>query len=135
MVLNVRARCSLFVVRCARRSWFVNIESKLPDAAHAARMARFLRALTTLMHAALPRCARRLERGCSFFFSLCGCFTAQDDVLSCVSADCVHMASSLVIWYDSVIDTGELKWQNTLNARNEMFFAACDGLFTKCAPS
>ncbi|GFO00336.1 cytosolic endo-beta-n-acetylglucosaminidase-like [Plakobranchus ocellatus] len=34
-----------------------------------------------------------------------------------------------VLWYDSVICTGELKWQDELNASNEMFFAVCDGIF------
>ncbi|XP_055876082.1 uncharacterized protein LOC106055275 isoform X1 [Biomphalaria glabrata] len=34
-----------------------------------------------------------------------------------------------VLWYDSVINTGELKWQNELNALNEMFFQVCDGIF------
>ncbi|CAL8317602.1 unnamed protein product [Arctogadus glacialis] len=37
---------------------------------------------------------------------------------------------SLVIWYDSVMEDGKLKWQNELNARNRIFFDACDGLFT-----
>ncbi len=34
-----------------------------------------------------------------------------------------------VIWYDSVIETGELKWQNELNKLNECFFNVCDGIF------
>lgn len=34
-----------------------------------------------------------------------------------------------VIWYDSVINTGELKWQNELNEKNECFFNVCDGIF------
>lgn len=36
---------------------------------------------------------------------------------------------SVVIWYDSVITTGELKWQNELNISNRKFFDACDGIF------
>ncbi|KAL3876300.1 hypothetical protein ACJMK2_034164 [Sinanodonta woodiana] len=36
---------------------------------------------------------------------------------------------SLVIWYDSVISSGELKWQDQLNEKNRMFFDACDGIF------
>ncbi|XP_023212293.1 cytosolic endo-beta-N-acetylglucosaminidase-like [Centruroides sculpturatus] len=36
---------------------------------------------------------------------------------------------SLIIWYDSVVTTGELKWQNELNASNKTFFDACDGIF------
>eukprot|EP01119_Soliformovum_irregulare_P002027 TRINITY_DN1205_c2_g1_i1.p1 TRINITY_DN1205_c2_g1~~TRINITY_DN1205_c2_g1_i1.p1 ORF type:complete len:459 (+),score=149.38 TRINITY_DN1205_c2_g1_i1:171-1379(+) len=36
---------------------------------------------------------------------------------------------SLIIWYDSVLETGELKWQNHLNASNRIFFDACDGIF------
>lgn len=36
---------------------------------------------------------------------------------------------SLVIFYDSVIDSGELKWQNELNEKNRIFFHACDGIF------
>ncbi|XP_062513553.1 cytosolic endo-beta-N-acetylglucosaminidase-like isoform X2 [Corticium candelabrum] len=41
--------------------------------------------------------------------------------------DCI--ANSQVIWYDSVINTGELKWQNELNKMNYLFFTACDGIF------
>lgn len=41
--------------------------------------------------------------------------------------------SSLVIWYDSVTNTGELRWQNALTPANKMFFDACDGIFTKYA--
>lgn len=33
-----------------------------------------------------------------------------------------------VIWYDSIIDTGELIWQNELNDKNKQFFDACDGI-------
>lgn len=31
--------------------------------------------------------------------------------------------------YDSVIETGELKWQNELNPLNRFFFDHCDGIF------
>lgn len=37
---------------------------------------------------------------------------------------------SLVLWYDSVIETGQLTWQNELNQANRVFFDACDGFFT-----
>lgn len=37
---------------------------------------------------------------------------------------------SLIIWYDSVLETGELKWQNELNEKNSVFFDSCDGIFT-----
>uniref|UniRef100_A0A3P9L8J1 Cytosolic endo-beta-N-acetylglucosaminidase n=1 Tax=Oryzias latipes TaxID=8090 RepID=A0A3P9L8J1_ORYLA len=40
-----------------------------------------------------------------------------------------RVPSSLVLWYDSVIQSGELKWQNELNQSN-MFFDSCDGFFT-----
>ncbi|XP_067860277.1 cytosolic endo-beta-N-acetylglucosaminidase isoform X2 [Heptranchias perlo] len=36
---------------------------------------------------------------------------------------------SLVIWYDSVLETGDLKWQNELNKHNKVFFDSCDGIF------
>ncbi|XP_069728667.1 cytosolic endo-beta-N-acetylglucosaminidase isoform X1 [Phaenicophaeus curvirostris] len=44
----------------------------------------------------------------------------------------VHSAvpGGLVIWYDSVLQNGTLKWQNELNDENRVFFDACDGLFT-----
>ncbi|XP_064251521.1 cytosolic endo-beta-N-acetylglucosaminidase [Passer domesticus] len=44
----------------------------------------------------------------------------------------VHSAvpGGLVIWYDSVLKDGTLRWQNELNDQNRMFFDACDGLFT-----
>uniref|UniRef100_A0A8C3SP64 Cytosolic endo-beta-N-acetylglucosaminidase n=1 Tax=Chelydra serpentina TaxID=8475 RepID=A0A8C3SP64_CHESE len=36
----------------------------------------------------------------------------------------------LVLWYDSVVQSGALQWQNELNEKNRVFFDACDGLFT-----
>ncbi|XP_060079983.1 cytosolic endo-beta-N-acetylglucosaminidase-like [Ylistrum balloti] len=36
---------------------------------------------------------------------------------------------SQVIWYDSVINTGGLRWQDELNEKNCMFFDVCDGIF------
>lgn len=41
-----------------------------------------------------------------------------------------RVSGSLVMWYDSVIENGQLKWQNELNQSNRMFFDACDGFFT-----
>ncbi|XP_029455015.1 cytosolic endo-beta-N-acetylglucosaminidase isoform X2 [Rhinatrema bivittatum] len=41
-----------------------------------------------------------------------------------------HVPGGLVIWYDSVIENGELKWQNELNEKNRVFFDSCDGIFT-----
>ncbi|KAF6719855.1 Cytosolic endo-beta-N-acetylglucosaminidase [Oryzias melastigma] len=41
-----------------------------------------------------------------------------------------RVPSSVVLWYDSVIQSGELKWQNELNQSNRMFFDSCDGFFT-----
>ncbi|XP_007426327.2 cytosolic endo-beta-N-acetylglucosaminidase [Python bivittatus] len=35
-----------------------------------------------------------------------------------------------VLWYDSVLRSGELKWQNELNEQNKVYFDACDGFFT-----
>ncbi|ELT96975.1 hypothetical protein CAPTEDRAFT_184001 [Capitella teleta] len=34
-----------------------------------------------------------------------------------------------VIWYDSVVRSGALQWQNELNMENRKFFDACDGIF------
>jgi hypothetical protein len=34
-----------------------------------------------------------------------------------------------VIWYDSVIQNGQLKWQNELNSQNECFFNVSDAIF------
>ncbi|KAM9209498.1 cytosolic endo-beta-N-acetylglucosaminidase isoform 1-T1 [Dugong dugon] len=36
----------------------------------------------------------------------------------------------LVLWYDSVVQSGQLKWQDELNEHNRAFFEACDGFFT-----
>ncbi|GCC26007.1 hypothetical protein chiPu_0004421 [Chiloscyllium punctatum] len=36
---------------------------------------------------------------------------------------------SLIIWYDSVLKTGHLQWQNELNKDNKVFFDSCDGIF------
>ncbi|KAM4033819.1 cytosolic endo-beta-N-acetylglucosaminidase isoform 1-T1 [Anomaloglossus baeobatrachus] len=41
-----------------------------------------------------------------------------------------QVPGGLVLWYDSVIHTGELKWQNELNDENRQFFSSCDGMFT-----
>ncbi|XP_074511079.1 cytosolic endo-beta-N-acetylglucosaminidase [Sebastes fasciatus] len=41
-----------------------------------------------------------------------------------------RVAGSLVLWYDSVIESGQLTWQNELNQSNRMFFDSCDGFFT-----
>ncbi|XP_034045574.1 cytosolic endo-beta-N-acetylglucosaminidase [Thalassophryne amazonica] len=41
-----------------------------------------------------------------------------------------RVPGSLIVWYDSVIASGQLKWQNELNESNRMFFNACDGFFT-----
>uniref|UniRef100_A0A7N6B1N4 Cytosolic endo-beta-N-acetylglucosaminidase n=1 Tax=Anabas testudineus TaxID=64144 RepID=A0A7N6B1N4_ANATE len=40
-----------------------------------------------------------------------------------------RVPGSQVLWYDSVIENGQLKWQNELNQSNRMFFDACDGFF------
>ncbi|XP_033631181.1 cytosolic endo-beta-N-acetylglucosaminidase-like [Asterias rubens] len=40
-----------------------------------------------------------------------------------------HLPQSKVIWYDSVITDGSLKWQDMLNEHNKVFFDACDGIF------
>ncbi|KAI8924785.1 glycosyl hydrolase family 85-domain-containing protein [Entophlyctis helioformis] len=34
-----------------------------------------------------------------------------------------------VMWYDSVIHTGELRWQDRLSDNNKMFFDVCDSMF------
>jgi hypothetical protein len=35
-----------------------------------------------------------------------------------------------IVWYDSVINTGELKWQSCVNEKNSIFFDSCDYFFT-----
>ncbi|CAL1589259.1 unnamed protein product [Knipowitschia caucasica] len=44
----------------------------------------------------------------------------------------IHERASggLVLWYDSVVHSGKLMWQNELNQNNRLFFDACDGFFT-----
>ncbi|CAJ1076926.1 cytosolic endo-beta-N-acetylglucosaminidase [Xyrichtys novacula] len=42
----------------------------------------------------------------------------------------LRVSGGLVLWYDSVIDSGHLQWQNELNQKNRIFFDACDGFFT-----
>ncbi|XP_061568074.1 cytosolic endo-beta-N-acetylglucosaminidase isoform X2 [Cololabis saira] len=41
-----------------------------------------------------------------------------------------RVPGGLVLWYDSVLENGQLKWQNQLNQSNRIFFDACDGFFT-----
>uniref|UniRef100_T2M8M3 Cytosolic endo-beta-N-acetylglucosaminidase n=1 Tax=Hydra vulgaris TaxID=6087 RepID=T2M8M3_HYDVU len=40
-----------------------------------------------------------------------------------------RIPDSEVIWYDSVLSTGQLKWQNKLCSENKVFFDLCDGIF------
>uniref|UniRef100_A0A3B3ZNA2 Cytosolic endo-beta-N-acetylglucosaminidase n=1 Tax=Periophthalmus magnuspinnatus TaxID=409849 RepID=A0A3B3ZNA2_9GOBI len=41
-----------------------------------------------------------------------------------------RVSAGLVLWYDSVVQTGKLHWQNELNQNNRSFFDVCDGFFT-----
>uniref|UniRef100_A0A8C4PHX4 Cytosolic endo-beta-N-acetylglucosaminidase n=1 Tax=Equus asinus asinus TaxID=83772 RepID=A0A8C4PHX4_EQUAS len=41
-----------------------------------------------------------------------------------------HVPRGLVLWYDSVVSSGQLKWQNELNEHNRVFFDSYDGFFT-----
>ncbi|XP_027811384.1 cytosolic endo-beta-N-acetylglucosaminidase isoform X1 [Marmota flaviventris] len=41
-----------------------------------------------------------------------------------------QVPGSLVLWYDSVLQSGSLKWQDELNEHNRVFFDSCDGFFT-----
>uniref|UniRef100_A0A3Q4ARK7 Cytosolic endo-beta-N-acetylglucosaminidase n=1 Tax=Mola mola TaxID=94237 RepID=A0A3Q4ARK7_MOLML len=51
-----------------------------------------------------------------------------ENILLIISNELV--SGSLVLWYDSVIQNGQLLWQNELNQSNRIFFDACDGVFT-----
>lgn len=41
-----------------------------------------------------------------------------------------QVPGGLVLWYDSVVSSGQLKWQDELNEHNRVFFDSCDGIFT-----
>ncbi|CAJ0943178.1 unnamed protein product, partial [Mesorhabditis belari] len=41
-----------------------------------------------------------------------------------------NIPHSKLIWYDAVIHSGKLVWQNSLNEKNRDFFQASDGMFT-----
>ncbi|XP_013002578.1 cytosolic endo-beta-N-acetylglucosaminidase isoform X1 [Cavia porcellus] len=41
-----------------------------------------------------------------------------------------RVPGGLVLWYDSVTQSGQLKWQDELNEHNRVFFESCDGFFT-----
>lgn len=40
-----------------------------------------------------------------------------------------YSTKNLVIYYDSIINDGKLKWQNELNELNKSFFNICDGIY------
>lgn len=58
----------------------------------------------------------------------CGPFL--EDLLSAITAE-NHRAvpGSVVLWYDSIVGSGKLDWQNELNELNGRFFDRCDGIF------
>ncbi|KAG4067212.1 hypothetical protein HA402_000203 [Bradysia odoriphaga] len=39
-----------------------------------------------------------------------------------------EVPDGMVLWYDSIIETGALSWQNELNNKNKSFFDLCDGI-------
>ncbi|XP_078033690.1 cytosolic endo-beta-N-acetylglucosaminidase isoform X2 [Augochlora pura] len=41
----------------------------------------------------------------------------------------IEINDSEIIWYDSIINTGKLNWQNELNNTNINFFLSCDGIY------
>ncbi|XP_025715705.1 cytosolic endo-beta-N-acetylglucosaminidase isoform X1 [Callorhinus ursinus] len=41
-----------------------------------------------------------------------------------------RVPGGLVLWYDSVVRSGQLTWQDELNQHNRIFFDSCDGFFT-----
>ncbi|XP_039082483.1 cytosolic endo-beta-N-acetylglucosaminidase isoform X2 [Hyaena hyaena] len=41
-----------------------------------------------------------------------------------------QVPGGLVLWYDSVVSSGQVKWQDELNEQNRIFFDSCDGFFT-----
>ncbi|KAF3817186.1 hypothetical protein GH733_011586 [Mirounga leonina] len=41
-----------------------------------------------------------------------------------------QVPGGLVLWYDSVVRSGQLTWQDELNQHNRIFFDSCDGFFT-----
>ncbi|KAJ6638043.1 Cytosolic endo-beta-N-acetylglucosaminidase [Pseudolycoriella hygida] len=41
--------------------------------------------------------------------------------------------NGMVFWYDSIIETGDLRWQNELNDNNKSFFDLCDGILINYA--
>ncbi|XP_059527383.1 cytosolic endo-beta-N-acetylglucosaminidase isoform X1 [Myotis daubentonii] len=41
-----------------------------------------------------------------------------------------QVPGGLVLWYDSVVSSGQLTWQDELNEKNRVFFDSCDGIFT-----
>uniref|UniRef100_A0A673VMF9 Cytosolic endo-beta-N-acetylglucosaminidase n=1 Tax=Suricata suricatta TaxID=37032 RepID=A0A673VMF9_SURSU len=41
-----------------------------------------------------------------------------------------QVPGGLLLWYDSVVSSGQVKWQDELNEQNRVFFDSCDGFFT-----
>lgn len=44
-----------------------------------------------------------------------------------------NIPHAVVIWYDSIVESGQLLWQNELNNKNKLFFDACDGILINYA--
>lgn len=96
--------------------WLVNIENRVDPGANVDRLVFFLKSLTMQM-----RAAKRLEADRQG--------TRPSSSSSSSSHPSGSAAASTVLWYDSVTVEGKLKWQDRLNAKNRVFFDACDGIF------
>lgn len=101
------AKLTQIAVEYGFDGWLVNIENKVDPGANIGRLVHFLRSLTSQMRAA--KGAGGAGGG---------------------GAGVSSSSSATVLWYDSVTVNGELKWQDCLNAKNRVFFNACNGIFT-----
>ncbi|CAN0054085.1 unnamed protein product, partial [Choristocarpus tenellus] len=126
-------RMALIAIDYGFDGWLVNIENPLDVRQELAGMVTFLKVRHTRLLNIHKTHNLILSMLCHLFPSCTIAWTGG--LLDQVLTSCMHkkLPGSVVMWYDSVTSEGDLKWQNCLNSHNQVFFDACDGIYTNYA--